>query len=316
MTTDDLDRLERERRDADTALQLCTDGARSCGHRDARDALSRDDFDRLATALILLLQQITAFVETKDRALAADARMGFTRIDAAHDAIAELRTQRRPRAARACARSTPRQRPGAAAAGIGAAGIRTPFQQTSSTSRFEDAVSRFGHRRSPNGCADYVPIFMRRERRRRHRLRTRRVSRRAARRRRPRARRRLERRDGRRSRARARSRRRARRRARVSSSAAATNRSAAPIATQVIEHLEPAYLLRLIDAASRALRPDAPIVLETINPACWLGVLQQLSSATSRTCARCIPRRSSICCAPAASSASYMQLQRAGSRSR
>jgi O-antigen chain-terminating methyltransferase len=43
------------------------------------------------------------------------------------------------------------------------------------------------------------------------------------------------------------------------------------IATQVIEHLEPAYLLRLIDAASRKLQPRAPIVLETINPACWLA---------------------------------------------
>jgi SAM-dependent methyltransferase len=42
-------------------------------------------------------------------------------------------------------------------------------------------------------------------------------------------------------------------------------------ATQVVEHLEPAYLMRLLDAASRTLRPDAPIVLETINPACWLA---------------------------------------------
>ena len=42
-------------------------------------------------------------------------------------------------------------------------------------------------------------------------------------------------------------------------------------ATQVVEHLEPAYLMRLLDAASRTLRPGAPIVLETINPACWLA---------------------------------------------
>ena len=42
-------------------------------------------------------------------------------------------------------------------------------------------------------------------------------------------------------------------------------------ATQVVEHLEPAYLVRLLDAASRTLRPGAPIVLETINPACWLA---------------------------------------------
>ena len=33
--------------------------------------------------------------------------------------------------------------------------------------------------------------------------------------------------------------------------------------------MDPSYLLRLLDALSRTLRPQAPIVLETINPACW-----------------------------------------------
>jgi SAM-dependent methyltransferase len=42
-------------------------------------------------------------------------------------------------------------------------------------------------------------------------------------------------------------------------------------ATQVVEHLEPAYLLRLIQTAAAKLQPGAPIVLETINPACWLA---------------------------------------------
>jgi O-antigen chain-terminating methyltransferase len=41
------------------------------------------------------------------------------------------------------------------------------------------------------------------------------------------------------------------------------------IATQVVEHLEPPYLFKLLDALSRTLRRGAPIVLETINPACW-----------------------------------------------
>jgi SAM-dependent methyltransferase len=41
------------------------------------------------------------------------------------------------------------------------------------------------------------------------------------------------------------------------------------IATQVVEHLEPSYLFSLLDALSRTLRRGAPIVLETINPACW-----------------------------------------------
>jgi SAM-dependent methyltransferase len=38
---------------------------------------------------------------------------------------------------------------------------------------------------------------------------------------------------------------------------------------QVIEHLDPGYLLRLLEAAFSKLRSGAPIVLETINPACW-----------------------------------------------
>jgi SAM-dependent methyltransferase len=40
-------------------------------------------------------------------------------------------------------------------------------------------------------------------------------------------------------------------------------------AAQVVEHLEPDYLMRLLDAAHHKLRPGSKIVLETINPACW-----------------------------------------------
>ena len=42
-------------------------------------------------------------------------------------------------------------------------------------------------------------------------------------------------------------------------------------AAQVVEHLEQAYLTRLLEAAFTVLRPGAPIVLETINPACWFA---------------------------------------------
>jgi O-antigen chain-terminating methyltransferase len=41
------------------------------------------------------------------------------------------------------------------------------------------------------------------------------------------------------------------------------------IAIQVVEHLEPAYLMRSLELAYHKLRPGAPIVLETINPSCW-----------------------------------------------
>lgn len=42
-------------------------------------------------------------------------------------------------------------------------------------------------------------------------------------------------------------------------------------AAQVVEHLQPSYLIRLLDAAFQKLRPGAPIVLETINPTCWVA---------------------------------------------
>jgi len=41
------------------------------------------------------------------------------------------------------------------------------------------------------------------------------------------------------------------------------------IAIQVVEHLEANYLMRLIDTAFHKMKPGAPLVLETINTACW-----------------------------------------------
>jgi O-antigen chain-terminating methyltransferase len=46
------------------------------------------------------------------------------------------------------------------------------------------------------------------------------------------------------------------------------------IAVQVVEHLEPGYLLRLIETAFHKLRADAPLVFETINPACWVAFFE------------------------------------------
>ncbi|MGH9256107.1 MAG: class I SAM-dependent methyltransferase [Vicinamibacterales bacterium] len=45
-------------------------------------------------------------------------------------------------------------------------------------------------------------------------------------------------------------------------------------AAQVVEHLEPRYLNALLDTAFDKLRPGAPIVLETINPACWFAFFE------------------------------------------
>jgi len=46
------------------------------------------------------------------------------------------------------------------------------------------------------------------------------------------------------------------------------------VAIQVVEHFPPAYLLRFLEAAHRALRPGAPLVLETINAACWMAFFE------------------------------------------
>ena len=43
------------------------------------------------------------------------------------------------------------------------------------------------------------------------------------------------------------------------------------IAIQVVEHLDPQYLMRALDVAYHKLRPGSLIVLETINPACWFA---------------------------------------------
>jgi 2-polyprenyl-3-methyl-5-hydroxy-6-metoxy-1,4-benzoquinol methylase len=45
-------------------------------------------------------------------------------------------------------------------------------------------------------------------------------------------------------------------------------------AAQVVEHLEAGYLTQFLDAAFVKLRPGAPIVLETINPACWFAFFE------------------------------------------
>ena len=40
---------------------------------------------------------------------------------------------------------------------------------------------------------------------------------------------------------------------------------------QVVEHLEPAYLLQFLELAFHKVRPGGRLVLETLNPACWVA---------------------------------------------
>jgi SAM-dependent methyltransferase len=46
------------------------------------------------------------------------------------------------------------------------------------------------------------------------------------------------------------------------------------IALQVVEHLPPPYLMRLIETAFVKLRPGSHIILETINPSCWFAFFE------------------------------------------
>jgi SAM-dependent methyltransferase len=45
-------------------------------------------------------------------------------------------------------------------------------------------------------------------------------------------------------------------------------------AAQVVEHLQPAYLLSFLELAFHKLRPGGRIVLETLNPACWIAFFE------------------------------------------
>lgn len=46
------------------------------------------------------------------------------------------------------------------------------------------------------------------------------------------------------------------------------------IAVQVVEHFAPAYLTAFLETAFHKMRPGAPLVLETINPACWMAFFE------------------------------------------
>ena len=56
------------------------------------------------------------------------------------------------------------------------------------------------------------------------------------------------------------------------------------MASQIVEHLTPSYLVALLDTAHDKLRAGSPIVIETINPACWLAFFSSyLRDFTHRT---------------------------------
>lgn len=46
------------------------------------------------------------------------------------------------------------------------------------------------------------------------------------------------------------------------------------VAIQVVEHFAPAYLVRVLETCFHKMRPGAPLVIETINPACWMAFFE------------------------------------------
>jgi SAM-dependent methyltransferase len=45
-------------------------------------------------------------------------------------------------------------------------------------------------------------------------------------------------------------------------------------AIQVVEHFEPSYLARFLETAHQKMLPGAPLILETINAACWMAFFE------------------------------------------
>lgn len=271
---DEVERFARERQEADrrynealTALDRAVVAASAPSPRwPDSEALAR-----LGTALMEFLQQITAFVESKDREIVSNAGARMTAIERELDPVAELRTQMNvaQRAIHALTRATAASAP--AAASDAPSATSAPPRATADDFKYVGFEDEF--RGTDAVIAErlrtYVPIFAGADRvvdlgcgrgELLAALRSAGVGARGV--------------D-----------------ANAEMAAIARDRGldavhgdlleflegaeneslGGVIATQVIEHLEPSQLLRLIDTASRKLRRGAPIVLESINVACWLA---------------------------------------------
>jgi len=55
-------------------------------------------------------------------------------------------------------------------------------------------------------------------------------------------------------------------------------------AAQVVEHLQPGYLLQFLELAFHKLRPGGRIVLETLNPACWVAFFDSYIRDITHVC--------------------------------
>jgi SAM-dependent methyltransferase len=266
MGRSDADSAQRERREADARYNRALTALDRAIVAVAGRPLVRGDFDALATALIVFLQQITGFVETGDREVAADVSARFEQLEAALADAAELRVQLNvlQRTVQALRRAA--TRPGL----DDRAGSKVSAPASSETTylAFEDEFRGSAESVEARVRA-YLPIF-------------------------PGASPVVDLGCGRGEFLAA------LKAAGIDASGVDANAEMAAaareqgldvvagdaleylrakadesigglVATQVVEHLEPPYLLQLIDTAARKMRPGAPIVIETINPACWLA---------------------------------------------
>jgi len=271
MTPTDADRLERERLDADRRYNdALTALDRTVAAVAAQPGADGDSLARLMSALIAFLQQITALVDTMDRALAADAARRVDALQPALASIDEVRVQagvlqRAIEMLTRSAGSNPQSNPQPV---IHNPQFASPAPDDYKYVGFEDAF-RGSDQAIEDKLRAYVPLFTGRARvldigcGRGELLAALQAAGVGA--------RGIDTNTGMVAVARERG-------LDAQHADALTYLTALPdgsldglVATQVIEHLDSSYLMRLIDAAARALQPGAPIVLETINPACWLA---------------------------------------------
>src|SRR5262249_34283822 len=273
MTADELERLERERRDADrcyndalTALDQAVVAATT------NPASSVEALQRFGSALMVFVQQITGLVETKDRQLIARVQRRVDQVAAALEGVTELRVQvgvvQRAVQSVAAAAGAGDREPAATAPAIESGSAARDTRGAVTYVGFEDQF-RGTDTAIRDQLRQYVAIFAGRDNvldvgcgrgELLSELKAAGVHARGV--------------DANEEMA-------AVARARgldaVAGDALACLMSLPDeslgglAATQVVEHLEPGYLLRLIQAAAAKLQPGAPIVLETINPACWLA---------------------------------------------
>jgi SAM-dependent methyltransferase len=279
MSAEELDKLEHQRRDADgrynAALTALDHAVVALSRLPSGD---RDHRERAATALMEFLQQITSFVDTKDRAIAAAAGARIDQVLRDTQSLGELRTHIGvlQRAVEMLKRANGSAQPAVSAPTpprpsedpVGAAPVAVGPVDDYKYLGFEDAF-RGSDATIEERLRAYVPLFEGRSEvldigcgrgELLSALKTAGITARG-----------IDLNADMVAVARERGLEATRADALDYLSAVADGSFGGVISTQVIEHLEPSYLMRLLDAIARTLQPGAPIVLETINPACWLA---------------------------------------------